>query len=84
MGMPVGLALNFTINGALKVIPMAIEEPSVIAAVSGAAKTISRFSIDKGFISEASKENMVYAQVLLTGLAYQEALDAIQTVRFLF
>src|ERR671924_1690096 len=38
MSVPMGIATNFVINGREYVIPMAIEEPSVIAAVSKAAK----------------------------------------------
>jgi len=38
MSTPMGIATNFVINGREYVIPMAIEEPSVIAAVSKASK----------------------------------------------
>ena len=38
MPLPVGIATNFTINGKDYLIPMAIEEPSVVAAASNAAK----------------------------------------------
>ncbi|KAF9147127.1 hypothetical protein BG015_011286 [Linnemannia schmuckeri] len=62
LGMPMGLAFNFTINGSPLVIPMAIEEPSVIAAVSSAAKTISSF---QGFQATAPERNMIVAQVQL-------------------
>ena len=41
MGMPIGLGLNFLINDKEYVIPMAVEEPSIVAALSAAAK-ISR------------------------------------------
>ena len=41
MGMPIGLGLNFLINNKEYVIPMAVEEPSIVAALSAAAK-ISR------------------------------------------
>ncbi|CAG8640561.1 14344_t:CDS:2 [Dentiscutata heterogama] len=62
IGLPVGLALNFIINEKPIIIPMAIEEPSVIAAVSGAAKTISSF---KGFTAVAPERNSIIAQVVL-------------------
>ncbi|MEE9253310.1 MAG: hydroxymethylglutaryl-CoA reductase, degradative, partial [Pseudomonadales bacterium] len=39
MGLPVGLALNFLINGRDLVIPVVVEEPSIVAALSSAAKT---------------------------------------------
>ena len=35
--LPLGVALNFRINGRDVVVPMVVEEPSVIAAASGAA-----------------------------------------------
>jgi degradative hydroxymethylglutaryl-CoA reductase len=44
ISIPVGLGLNFLINGKKYIIPMAVEEPSIIAAVSSAAKLISENS----------------------------------------
>jgi degradative hydroxymethylglutaryl-CoA reductase len=44
ISIPVGLGLNFLINCKKYIIPMAVEEPSVIAAVSSAAKLISENS----------------------------------------
>jgi len=38
MPMPLGVATNFRINGKEYLVPMAIEEPSVVAAASNAAK----------------------------------------------
>ena len=38
MPLPLGIAVNFLINGKDYLIPMAVEEPSVIAAASNAAK----------------------------------------------
>lgn len=38
LGMPVGLGMNFLINGKDYVIPMAVEEASIVAAISAAAK----------------------------------------------
>ncbi len=38
MPVPVGVAVNFQVNGKDYLVPMAIEEPSVIAAASNAAK----------------------------------------------
>lgn len=39
--MPMGLGLNFLINGKFYTVPMAIEEPSVIAAASAGAKLVA-------------------------------------------
>ncbi|MFQ5552711.1 MAG: hydroxymethylglutaryl-CoA reductase, degradative [Thermoplasmata archaeon] len=38
MPLPLGVAVNFVINGEEVLVPMAIEEPSVVAAASNAAK----------------------------------------------
>ena len=38
MGLPIGLGLNFLINNKDYVIPMVVEEPSIVAALSSAAK----------------------------------------------
>jgi len=39
MGLPIGLGLNFLINDKDYVVPMVVEEPSIVAAISSAAKT---------------------------------------------
>src|ERR687895_1125037 len=56
MSIPMGIATNFVINGREFVIPMAIEEPSVIAAVSKAAKIAK---VKEGFIAEADDSLMI-------------------------
>lgn len=38
IGIPVGVATNFTVDGVDRLIPMATEEPSVVAAASNAAR----------------------------------------------
>jgi hypothetical protein len=80
MGLPVGLALNFVINNNSVVIPMVVEEPSVVAAVSGAAKTISAAG---GFTATSSERNIIFSQVQLVDVPDMER--AIENVRiFLF
>jgi hydroxymethylglutaryl-CoA reductase len=64
MSIPMGIATNFVINDREYVIPMAIEEPSVIAAVSKAAK-ISK--VRGGFTAEADDPLMI-GQVQVVGL----------------
>ncbi len=56
MSIPMGIATNFVINGRECVIPMAIEEPSVIAAVSKAAKIAK---VNGGFVAEADDSLMI-------------------------
>ncbi len=38
LGLPIGLGLNFLINGRDYVVPLVVEEPSIVAAISAAAK----------------------------------------------
>ncbi|HJU35300.1 MAG TPA: hydroxymethylglutaryl-CoA reductase, degradative [Nitrososphaera sp.] len=64
MSIPMGIATNFVINGRECVIPMAIEEPSVIAAVSKAAKIAK---VKGGFIAEAN-DSLMIGQVQVVGL----------------
>tara|TARA_B100001750_G_scaffold176838_1_gene145094 strand:- start:1509 stop:3767 length:2259 start_codon:yes stop_codon:yes gene_type:complete len=56
MGIPVGLGLNFSINNKDYVVPLAVEEPSIVAALSSAAK-ISRES--GGYTAEATDPILV-------------------------
>ncbi|MDP8888113.1 MAG: hydroxymethylglutaryl-CoA reductase, degradative [Thermoproteota archaeon] len=56
MSIPMGIATNFVINDRECVIPMAIEEPSVIAAVGKAAKIAK---VNGGFIAEADDSLMI-------------------------
>ncbi len=44
--LPLGIATNFEINGKPYLIPMALEEPSVVAAASNAAKLSSGFETE--------------------------------------
>jgi hydroxymethylglutaryl-CoA reductase len=61
LGLPFGVALNFRINGRPYIVPMALEEPSVVAAASHAAK---RILAGGGFTAESTEPLMV-AQVQL-------------------
>ncbi|MEG0284565.1 MAG: hydroxymethylglutaryl-CoA reductase, degradative [Vagococcus sp.] len=49
--LPQGVALNFTIDGIERVIPMVVEEPSVIAACSNAAKIVGSSGFKTSVIS---------------------------------
>ena len=57
ISIPMGLGLNFNINGKIMQIPMAIEEPSVVAAASSAGKFISEFG--SGFKTHSSESIMI-------------------------
>ncbi len=62
--LPFGLAFNFKINNRDYIIPMVIEEPSVIAAASNAAKFARRCG---GFHSEEVRSVMI-SQIQITDL----------------
>jgi hydroxymethylglutaryl-CoA reductase len=65
LALPFGIALNFQINGVDRLVPMAVEEPSVIAAASHAAK---RVRAGGGFRAEATDPIMT-AQIEVHGVA---------------
>ncbi len=46
--LPLGVAVNFTINNEAYVVPMAVEEPSVIAAASNAGKILGNIQTSYG------------------------------------
>jgi hydroxymethylglutaryl-CoA reductase len=64
MPVPLGVAMNFLINGRDVVVPMAIEEPSVIAAASNAAK-MSRL---KGGFHATSTDPIMIGQIQIVGV----------------
>ncbi len=55
-GLPLGIAVNFLVNGKDYLVPMAVEEPSVLAAVSHAAKL---FRAGGGFEARATDPIMI-------------------------
>src|ERR1700682_992309 len=69
LGLPVGVGLNFLINGEDVLFPMAVEEPSVIAAVSLAAK-IAR---EGGGFTASADEPLMIGQVQGSSLGDPEA-----------
>ncbi|HKZ60831.1 MAG TPA: hydroxymethylglutaryl-CoA reductase, degradative [Nitrososphaera sp.] len=72
MSVPMGIATNFVINGRELLIPMAIEEPSVIAAASKAAKIAK---IKGGFTAVAGDSLMIgQVQVVSAGEAAMQKI----------
>ena len=51
MGLPLGLGMNLRVNDKQYIVPMAVEEPSVVAAMSSASKLIGQCG---GFETEAT------------------------------
>ena len=71
-GLPYGVALNVRVNGRDHVVPMVVEEPSVVAAASNAARMIRE---GDGFIAEVD-ESLMTAQVQLTHVSDREGAKA--------
>ncbi len=65
MEVPMGVAVNFLINGTDYLIPMAIEEPSVIAAASNAAK----MAREGGGFTTSSTSPVMIGQIQAVGIA---------------
>ena len=64
MGLPVGLGLNFLIDGRDYVVPLVVEEPSIIAALSSAAKLARSGG---GFVTTLT-ESLLIGQVQVVDL----------------
>ncbi|MGB3591239.1 MAG: hydroxymethylglutaryl-CoA reductase, degradative [Nonlabens sp.] len=69
--LPYGLAPNFLIDGSLYTIPMAIEESSVLAAASKAAK----FWLDRGGFTTSIKSTIKTGQVHITYDGLESEMD---------
>jgi len=65
MPVPLGIAMNFLINGKDHLIPMAIEEPSVVAGASHAAK----MARSKGGFWTSSTRPVMIGQIQVLGCA---------------
>ena len=65
MPIPLGVATNFLINGRDYLIPMAIEEPSVVAAASNAA----RMARVRGGFNTSSTGPIMIGQIQVVGVA---------------
>ncbi len=63
--LPLGIGVNFQINGKDYLIPMAIEEPSVVAAASYAAKMVR----DNGGFRTSSTAPVMIGQIQAVGMA---------------
>jgi hydroxymethylglutaryl-CoA reductase len=60
-GLPFGVALNFRVNGIDRLVPMVVEEPSVVAAASNAARMVR----GSGGFEAAMLENLMTTQIQL-------------------
>jgi hydroxymethylglutaryl-CoA reductase len=69
IGVPVGVATNFTVDGRDYLVPMATEEPSVVAAASNAA----RMARDHGGFHTSTTGPVMIAQIQIVEVADPEA-----------
>jgi hydroxymethylglutaryl-CoA reductase len=69
LGVPVGVATNLTVNGRDYLVPMATEEPSVVAAASNAA----RMARPHGGFTASSTRPVMLAQIQILDVVDPEA-----------
>jgi hydroxymethylglutaryl-CoA reductase len=69
LGIPVGIATNFVVNGRDVLVPMATEEPSVVAAASN----LARMTRDHGGFRTSSTPPLMQAQVQVLDVVDPEA-----------
>jgi hydroxymethylglutaryl-CoA reductase len=68
-GLPLGIAANFIVNGKEVLVPMAIEEPSVVAGASFMAKLVRQCG---GFQAETTSSDMI-GQIQVLDIADMES-----------
>lgn len=73
MGLPVGLGLNFLVNGHDYIVPLVVEEPSIVAALSSAAKVVR----GAGGFSVESTEPVLIGQVQVVDVPHPAQAKAI-------
>jgi hydroxymethylglutaryl-CoA reductase len=76
-GVPLGVGLNLVVNDREWVVPMAVEEPSVIAAVSMAAKIVR----SAGGFTASSDLGLMVGQVQVGQLAPEDVAEAVEMLR---
>lgn len=74
LSLPFGVGLNFLINSHRYIIPMVIEEPSVIAAASSSAKLIKELG---GGFKTWSSDSLMTGQIQVLDVDCAEAKEKI-------
>jgi hydroxymethylglutaryl-CoA reductase len=72
MGLPLGLGLNFLVNGKNHVVPLVVEEPSIVAALSSAAKLVR----ESGGFTTRSTDPILIGQVQIVDIDNSAAAQA--------
>ncbi|MGC4092330.1 MAG: hydroxymethylglutaryl-CoA reductase, degradative [Polyangiaceae bacterium] len=73
-GIPFGIALNVRVNGKDRLVPMVVEEPSVVAAASNAARMVR----SSGGFSAETHESLMIGQVELRRAHGAKAVRALE------
>lgn len=77
-GLPFAIAPNFLVNDRDFIVPLVVEEPSIVAALSAAA----RLARNKGGFHASCDESLLAGQVHIAGVANpDEALRKLQTAK---
>ena len=77
-GLPFAIAPNFLVNDRDFIVPLVVEEPSIVAALSGAA----RLARNKGGFHASCDESLLVGQVHITGVVKpDEALRNLQAAK---
>jgi len=75
-GLPFAIAPNFQVNGRDSIVPLVVEEPSIVAALSGAA----RLARKRGGFKASCEESLLAGQVHICNIAdVDEALLALRS-----
>ncbi|MEO7131739.1 MAG: hydroxymethylglutaryl-CoA reductase, degradative [Dermatophilaceae bacterium] len=73
LGLPVGLGLNFLINDKDYVVPLVVEEPSIVAALSSAAKLVR----SAGGFTASSTEPILIGQIQIVDVPNSARAQAV-------
>ncbi len=77
-GLPFAIAPNFVVNGLDRMVPLVVEEPSIVAALSGAA----RLARSSGGFKASCEESLLAGQVHITGVENPAAaIDVLEANR---
>ncbi|MEJ2602106.1 MAG: hydroxymethylglutaryl-CoA reductase, degradative [Gammaproteobacteria bacterium] len=71
-GLPLAIAPNFLIDGHERVVPMAVEEPSIVAALSSAARLVR----ESGGFAVQAQDPLLAGQLHIVGVDDAEAATA--------
>ena len=72
MALPLGIGLNLRVNGEDVLVPMVVEEPSVVAAVSNMARLVR----EAGGFSAGSSASLMIGQIQVVALPDIDAAEA--------